>query len=101
MQVRTQYGYIVDIFGYYHIGYHDYLVAFPREHGGLLVYSKNEVEIIDHVLYGRWVFYKNGIYHWTIIEEELLDDLFELDTDAYERFLNILKSEGLVEQDFR
>ena len=41
-----------------------------------------------------------GILHSALIEENLLEDLLELDKIAYERFLEILKSQGEIEDNF-
>lgn len=35
-----------------------------------------------------------------MIEEQLLDDLLESDEDAYRRFLEIIKEEGLIDAGF-
>lgn len=91
---------IIDVFAIYWIDNDTLCLGMPKDYGGLAAYDLAEVKIIDPVLSGRYVFYKNGIYHWSLIEERLLDDLSERDTDAYNRFLSIIKEEKLVDPDF-
>lgn len=103
MKIKERDGYVVDVFATYFIGSETMFLGLPRNHGGLSAYKMVDVEIIDNAINGKYVFYQNngqGIYHWSLIEERLLDDLLELDEDAYKRFLEILKSEGQIEEDF-
>ena len=84
----------------------------PRNHGALRAYDFSELEIIDPKLSGRYTFHSNssfkGLFHHALVEESLFNDLLEYDKDAYKRFdenaynrfLEIIKAEGLVSADF-
>ncbi|OCG37245.1 hypothetical protein A9G29_11535 [Gilliamella sp. Fer2-1] len=117
MKIKIESHY-VDIFGIYWakslntntIG--TYLCALPLGNGGMTVFcidhenknNKNNIEIIDSKINWSSIYYHNsniqGIYHHSLIEENLLDDILEYDKDAYERFLEIIKEEGLVDSEF-
>lgn len=58
--------------------------------------------IIDPEINFSTIYFENNaksIQHWALIKK-LLDDLIERDETAYNRFLEILKEEGYIEQDF-
>lgn len=76
--------------------------------GGLMVFElggpgdRDRVTVADNNLQGHFVFDHKvpGIFHHAIIEEDILEDLCEKDENAYFRFLEIIKKEGLVDKDF-
>lgn len=103
MKIREVNGAIVDVFAVYWFEYSTYFCGLPKGHGGLIAYKESEVIVVDTTIDFKSAFFKNhgkGIYHWSLIEEKLLDDLLESDEMAYHRFLEIIKSEGLVDSDF-
>ncbi len=104
MKIKESDGTVVNIFGIYWVGEETLLFGMPRNLGGICVYDLAEVVIEDPNLSGHFTFFQNngisGIYHAALIDEGLLDDLSELDETAYKRFLEIIKAEGLVDQDF-
>lgn len=112
MKVRdTWVGDVIDIFGIYWVLSVDrlctetILLGLPKKSGGLVPYRItgkliDKVEIIDSSIPDGFIYYHSGIYHRALIEENLLDDLREYDEVAYNRFLEILKEEGHIEQDF-
>lgn len=88
-----------EVFGFYRISNEDYFYVLHKGDSFLTAYRKSEIKIIDPIFYGRWVYYKNGIFHWALIEYELLDGVLERDKDACNRFLEILMSEGHIPSD--
>ena len=38
----------------------------------------------------------SGVFHWALIEENLLDAVIDHDPIAVERFLQIIKNENLI-----
>lgn len=105
MRIKESDGESIDVFAIYWINNKPLCLGLPKGYGGLSVYDLSEVDLIESVLNGNFVYFQNdgagsGVYHWALIEEALLDDLLELDKIAYKRFLDILKSEGQLEDDF-
>lgn len=97
---RDPSGKIVDIYSVYWINNKTIFLGFPKNYGGLQAYDQTNITIIEPEFVGNYIFYDNGIYHWALIKEKLLDNLLELDETAYNRFLDILKSEGQIDSDF-
>ena len=97
-------GRVVDAFAIYVIDGKKMFLLLPKGHGGLISFSDNELDIVDGSFNSRYVHYKNdsgwGIFHWSLIEKELLDNILENDKEAYDDFLKILKEERLVSEDF-
>lgn len=111
MKIRTERGHVIDVYGIYWVLSVDRIctetifLGFPRGNGGLTPYRitgklAEKVDIVDSAIPDGWVYYYSGIYHRHLIEENLLDDLLEYDEKAYKRFLEILKSEGQIDEDF-
>lgn len=103
MKVKERDGEVVDIYAIYFIDDEVNFLGMPKNYGGLSAYSAKEVQVVEPEIRGECIYFKNngyGIYHWALIKEKLLDDLLELDETAYKRFLEILKAEGHIEQDF-
>lgn len=104
-------GHVIDILGIYWVLSVDgsctetILLGLPKNSGGLVPYRitgklVDRVEIIDPSIPDGFIYYYSGIYHKALIEEDLLDSLREYDEIAYKRFLEILKAEGSIDQDF-
>ncbi|PHM72091.1 hypothetical protein [Xenorhabdus kozodoii] len=91
---------IIEVFAIYWFGEKTYFYGFAKGYDGLLSYNAEEVEIIESLLSGDFVFFENGIFYKPLIEKNILDDLLEADPVAYQCFLETLKSEGRIEQDF-
>lgn len=103
MKIKELDGTFVDVFAVYWLKNETLFLGIPKNYGGLLAYDSKSVTVIDSSLHGTFEYFAthiNGIYHWALIKEALLDDLIERDEDAYNRFLKIIKQEGLVEPDF-
>ncbi|HDL8054488.1 TPA: hypothetical protein ACJTCA_004039 [Yersinia enterocolitica] len=111
MKIRTERGNAIDIMGIYwvlsvdHSSTETILLGLPKKSGGLVPYRitgkfAEKVEFIDSSIPDGFIYYYSGIYHRALIEENLLDDLREYDETAYKRFLEILKAEGRIDQDF-
>ncbi|XKM14516.1 hypothetical protein RCS94_04900 [Orbaceae bacterium ac157xtp] len=103
MKIKELDGTIVDIFAVYWLNSETLFLGLPRNYGGLLAYDSKNITIIDSALHGNFEYFSthiNGIYHWALIKERLLDDLLERDEEAYNSFLKIIKSENLVDLDF-
>ncbi|MDJ0023005.1 hypothetical protein [Pantoea eucrina] len=103
MKIKEFDGTVVDIFAIYWLGKDTLFLGLPKNYGGLLAYDSKNVEIIDSSLNGTLEYFSNninGIYHWSLIKEKLLDDILERDDVAYNRFLEILKTEGQIDPEF-
>lgn len=59
-----------------------------------------KIEFVDQSIPEGFIYYRSGIYHRALIEENLLDDLREYDESAYKRFLEIFKAESQIDPDF-
>lgn len=84
---------LVEIFAVYWSEKRTYFYGMPEGYGGLLAYDATEVEVVDPMLSGNFVFLDGdikGIFLSALIEEKLLDGLLELNQSAYKRFLEIL-----------
>ncbi|AHG65583.1 hypothetical protein [Advenella mimigardefordensis] len=104
MRIREPDGFSVDIFSIYWFGKETYFYGMPKNYGGLQAYKAEDVAIIDNNIGFKTVFFSKGdaksVHHWDLIQESLLDDLLELDETAYKRFVDILKSEGQLDDSF-
>ncbi|TKI04143.1 hypothetical protein [Martelella alba] len=111
MKIKDEWGNVVHIFGMYWVLSVDktctetMLLGMPKGNGGLGTYRitgklAEKVEFIDPSIPEGFIYYYSGIYHKALIEENLLDDLREYDEAAYQKFLEILKTEGLIDPDF-
>lgn len=105
MRIKDPNGEIVDVYAIYWINNKSLCLGLPKGYGGLSVYDLSEVDLIEPTLNGKLVYFQNegsgsGVYHSALIEESLLDDLLELDETAYKRFVDILKSEGQLDDSF-
>lgn len=47
-------------------------------------------------LLGDYVYVKDGVFYKPMVDEGLIDDLLEGDSEAFSRFLEILKSERVM-----
>lgn len=100
------YGEIVDIFAIYWVEDRVFFYGLrPASDGGrLLAYDPVKVSIEDASIPFRTVVYKfhdgYGVFHWALIEKNLLDDLLESGSSAYNTFVSIIKSENLVSKEF-
>lgn len=100
MKIKERDGTIAEVFAFYVIGDEKYFYGLPPGYGGLLAYREEEVTIVDPEITWRSVYFSNGIFHHSLIRDELLDGLIEIDEDSYNRFIAILKAEGSIRQDF-
>lgn len=105
MRIKESNGESIYVFAIYWINNKSLCLGLPKGYGGLSVYDLSEVELIDSELNGKLIYFQNegagsGVYHWALIEESLLDGLLELDETAYKSFLDILKAEGQLDDDF-
>jgi hypothetical protein len=103
MKVQEKDGTIVDVFAIYWLENETLFLGLPKNYGGLISYKEKNVHVIDSTLHGEFKYFSthiNGIYHWALIKEALLDDIIERDEVAYNRFVEILKAEGRIDPDF-
>lgn len=100
MKIKELDGTIVDVFAVYWFDDETYFYGLPIGYGNFIAYRNSRVTVVDPSLYGNFVYYNQGVFHRALIQEKLLDDILERDENAYNRFLKIIKSEGLVAPDF-
>lgn len=103
MKIKEQDGTVVDVFAIYWFSDETYFYGLPQNYGGLLAYRASQVYVIESEIKFDTVYFENNaksIQHWALIKEKLLDDILERDETAYNRFLEILKAEGQIDQDF-
>ena len=101
MKVMEKDGSIINVFGIYWHNHNNetYFSGFDKNHEALNAFRCSEVEVIDPKMDFKTVFFTNhmsGIFHWALIELELLDGVIEYDAVAVEKFKQILKSEQLL-----
>lgn len=103
MKIKEKDGTVINVFSIYWFDEETYFYGLPKGYGGLLAYRASEVSVIEPEMDFKVMYFENNaksIHHWALIKERLLDDILERDEDAYKRFLEILKAEGLVDSDF-
>ncbi|HEI8867536.1 TPA: hypothetical protein SLG40_003070 [Serratia odorifera] len=100
MRIKTRRGTIIDVFAFYVIGGNKYFYGLPPRYGALIAYRSEEVTVVDPEISWRSVFFSDGIFHHSLIGDELLDGLIERDEGNYRNFVAILKAEGAIQQDF-
>ena len=103
MNNREKSGTVINVFSIYWFGDETYFYGFPKNYGGLIAYRASQVTVIESEMDFKAMYFENNaksIHHWALIKEKLLDDILERDEDAYKRFLEIVKAEGLVDPDF-
>lgn len=103
MKIKEPDGTIINVFAIYWFGDETYFYGLPKNYGGLLAYRASQVSIIDPEINFNAIYFENNaksIQHWVLIKEKLLDDILERDDVAYNRFLEILKTEGQIDPDF-
>lgn len=103
MKIKDSRDDIIDVVAIYWFEDKTLFYSIPKNHGGLMVFNSKKVEIIDPVMNFRTIYHPgrmNGIFHWSLIEEDLLDDVIDHDPKAFNRFIEILKSEGVLDPDF-
>lgn len=86
----------VEVFGIYWIGGKTYFCGLSKGYDGLLAHDSHEVEIVEASLLGDYVYVNDGVFYKPIVDEALVDDLLEGDSEAFSRFLEILGSERIM-----
>ncbi len=95
--ILTYKEYIYDVFAIYWDREKTYFLYLdPEDDYALHVYSSEDVEIIDYNIGFNTIFFKEGIYHWALIERKLLDDVIDGNESKKEEFLTILQEENLI-----
>ena len=71
------------------------------KYSGLHAYSADEAEIIDPNINFRTVYLSTGllpgIFHWALIEKNLLDEVIDGNRELRKEFLDILRSENVID----
>ena len=92
---------IVEIFAVYWNKRGDTLfLGMTDKYSGLHVYSADEAEIIDPNINFRMVYFSGslrGVYHWALIEKNLLDEVIDGNPELEKEFLDILRSENVID----
>ena len=91
-----------EIFGIYWNKKGDILfLGMTDKYSGLHAYSASEVEIIDPSINFRTVYLYTGtfpgVFHWALIEKNLLDEVIDGDEKLRKEFLDILRSENVID----
>ena len=92
---------IVEIFAVYWNKRGDTLfLGMTDKYSGLHVYSADEAEIINPNINFRMVYFSGslrGVYHWALIEKNLLDEVIDGNPELEKEFLDILRSENVID----
>ncbi|HHQ6628034.1 TPA: hypothetical protein ACSTL5_004579 [Serratia fonticola] len=94
---------IIDVYAVYWTRKNTLFLGMPKGQYGLIAYNSQDVDVVEPNLSGNFTYFRNtcsGIYHWALIKEKLLDGLLENDEYAYNRFIDILREEGHIDQSF-
>ena len=70
------------------------------KYSGLHAYSADEAEIIDPKINFRTIYFSGslrGVYHWALIEKNLLDEVIDGNPELKKEFLDILRSENVID----
>lgn len=90
----------VDIFGIFLENNEENFLGLSKKDKNLTVYKSWEIEILNAELTAKWCYLANaksvGIYHWALIEEQLLDCVLKEDKKAFCKFIKILECEGQI-----
>lgn len=106
MKLKDKSGAILDAFATYRVNDETFFYVLVPSwiYGGLLQYKFYEVSVVDPSMNFRTVFFQKdhmaGVFHWALIEKNLLNDLLAEDVSAYNSFVSLLKLEGIVSKDF-
>lgn len=94
----------INCFGVYWNNNGTFYIALPPKHSGLMIFSHNEIEIINPVFQFKMAYFENEttkfLLHWALVERNLFDDVIGHVESAYQEFLKIIKEEGIVDPDF-
>lgn len=100
---RHKYGdEIIDIFGiYWDEEGKTFFFGLTQKHNYQYAYLADEVDIIDPNINFRALYFFNGnfsgIFHWALIEKNLLDEIIDGDIELREKFLEIVRSENIID----
>ena len=102
MKIQDEYGDVVDVFGIYWNSSNGrtYFFGLTPTHTGSFAYDLDEVTVIDPSVKFRTHFLSgslNGVYHQALIENNLLDELIDCNLEVREQFLEIVRSEGVID----
>ena len=105
MKVKVKWKYhedqIIDVFGIYWNERGDTIFwGMSNKYSGIDVYSERKVEIIDSNINFRTVYmsgYLPGIFHWALIEKNLLDEITDGNRELRKEFLDIVRSENVID----
>ena len=111
MKIKVKWKYhedeIIDIFGiYWDERGHTIFWGLSDKYNGVAVFSENnvhsesEVEIIDPNINFRTVYLPGhlpGVFHWALIEKNLLDEINDDNSELRKEFLDILRSENVID----
>ena len=104
MLVKTPDNEILNVFQIFWNSQYTSLGILRPNTGGLNVIYLHEVEVMDPSFNFRTALFQgeNGtmLAHWALIEKKLLDDFIDHSKSAYLEFLEIIKKEGIVDEDF-
>lgn len=93
---------IIDVFGIYWTKEGKTLFfGVPNDDSYVFAYSADKVEIIDSSINFKTVYLSSdslpGVFHWALIEKKLLDEIIDGDLELREEFLNIVRSENVID----
>jgi len=94
------YGKLLTVYGIYWVEGKEYYFCSPEKYEGLMVYSEDDVEVINNKLHSDYVLTNIGenhrmICHEVLLKNNLLDRLSECEKSAYYEFLIGLKENDL------
>ncbi|WP_339012865.1 hypothetical protein [Aeromonas popoffii] len=86
------------VFAIYWLHGKTYFYGLSKGYEGLLAYDASEVEVLEPELGSDYMYMDDGVFYKPLIEENILDELVEADPSAYQRFLEILRAAGSINE---
>ena len=77
-----------------------FFLGMTDKYSGVYVYSENEVEIVNPNINFRTIYLSGhlpGVFHWALIEKNLLDEVIDGNSELTKNFLDILRSENVID----
>jgi hypothetical protein len=86
------------VYGVYWHGNKTYFYCFPRNSVGISSFDEDEIEIVDRTIDSDFEYVRtderiSGIFHKSLLKDQLMDGLLEHDPTAYNKFVSLIGKE--------